>query len=84
MRVVCTRILWPILRTPGHRVVVDLLWEPADLWQGIYLRPYVSTARRRCLTLYLCLLPCLPLRINLVLWQTWRTWEQLADESDDE
>jgi hypothetical protein len=36
---------------------VRLLWEPRDLWLGVYRDP---TKRRT----YICLLPCLPIVIE--------------------
>lgn len=36
---------------------VRVLWEPRDLWLGVYR----DTAKRR---LYICVLPCLPIVIE--------------------
>jgi hypothetical protein len=53
-----------LLHHATTRYALALLFEPRDLWIGIYWR----TGRegpRRTLTLYLCLLPCLPIRLSL-------------------
>lgn len=47
-------------------------WEPRDLWLGIYwdyTHWWEPAARRRVrrLTVYLCLVPCFPIRL------TWRS-----------
>jgi hypothetical protein len=44
------------------RCVAALLWEPRDLWVGVYLDPQAQGMR-----VYVCLLPCLPVRISW--WQ---------------
>lgn len=42
---------------------VEILWEPRDLWLGVYWnRPQ---NHERDLELYICLLPCLPIRVSL-------------------
>jgi hypothetical protein len=46
-------------------LTIELLVEPRDLWVGAYWR-LQSRRRDRRLRLYLCLLPCLPLRVTLV------------------
>lgn len=43
---------------------VALLWEPRDLWIGLYWTPR-HAGEGWWVDLYLCLLPCLPLRIKL-------------------
>ena len=43
------------------------LWEPRDLWVGIYWTPY-REATYPGLKLYLCLIPTLP--ICLEIWPT--------------
>lgn len=45
-----------------------LKFEPRDLWVGCYWRED-GCGVMRSLSLYFCLLPCLPLRIDL----DWRT-----------
>jgi hypothetical protein len=59
----------------GYRAV-DLLWEPRDLWIGVYwTREDVAGSMMadggarmwRFLHIYVCLLPTLPLKVTLCL-----------------
>ncbi len=43
-----------------HRLSAALVWEPRDLWCGIYWTP----GGYGHWFLYLCLLPCVPLRLH--------------------
>lgn len=43
---------------------LGLKFEPRDLWIGIYWRED-GWGVMRSLTLYFCLVPCLPLRVDL-------------------
>ena len=54
-------------RTFG-KLGASLLWEPRDLWLGVYWD--VAVARdsgERSLLVYLCAVPCLPLRLRIEL-----------------
>lgn len=49
---------------------VRILWEPRDLWIGVYWdRPRPLDMgygfMLRCLHIYVCLVPCLPVKITL-------------------
>ena len=46
-------------RTPLHSFSACTIWEPRDLWIGLY---WVKESEG--LILFLCLLPCLPLRLH--------------------
>jgi hypothetical protein len=51
----------------GTRWAVQLLWEPRDLWVGVFWqRPYYE-GLARSFTAYLCLLPMLPLRVTYTI-----------------
>jgi hypothetical protein len=39
-----------------------VLWEPRDLWIGVFIRPDGWGVIREW-TIYVCLLPCLPIRM---------------------
>lgn len=41
-------------------------FEPRDLWIGLYWKP-----QDRCVTFYLCLIPCLP-----IIWSVWKKEEK--------
>ena len=49
-----------------NRYAVAWLFEPHDLWLGAYWR-LGREGPHRVLTVYVCLLPCLPLRLGLVI-----------------
>lgn len=46
----------------GHsnKLSIKLLWDPRDLWLGVYWTKPSAYA----LAVYVCLLPCLPIRIH--------------------
>lgn len=50
-------------RPPRRNFVIRWLWEPRDMWIGIFWnRVYDGPApQQRYLFVYVCLLPCLPL-----------------------
>ena len=57
---------------------VSIKWVPRDLWVGIYIGeataiPYARYER----TVYVCLLPCLPICLT---WQGTRTWREPTDD----
>lgn len=56
------------------RVDVRVLWEPRDLWVGLYWKTVpVQTddgPKTLAVVFYLCVLPCVPIRV------TW--WKQVA------
>jgi hypothetical protein len=41
-----------------------LLWEPRDLWVGVYVKAPYWEMGRRVYTVYLCLVPCVPLMVS--------------------
>jgi hypothetical protein len=42
----------------------QIIWEPRDLWIGVYWdRPDIQW--RHCLDVYICVLPCLPLKLSM-------------------
>lgn len=45
------------------RVHASLLFEPRDLWVGVYWDTYWETGRKK-LTVYLTVVPMLPIRIT--------------------
>ncbi len=45
----------------SSKLSIKLLWEPRDLWLGVYWTRDSDSA-----TVYICLLPCLPIRIKRV------------------
>lgn len=64
-RLVLTRVYWN-WGTPGDgkgvscKVSVSLCWKWQDLWIGLCLKPELWG-----FIAYLCLLPCLPIRVHL-------------------
>lgn len=48
-------------------LVVGVLFEPRDLWIGVYHTGFIdgSGRSRWCRTFYVCLIPMLPLKIDL-------------------
>lgn len=46
-------------RTPLHSLSACTVWEPRDLWVGVY---WVKESNG--LILFVCALPCLPLRLH--------------------
>jgi hypothetical protein len=41
-------------------VNISLLWEPRDMWVGLYWQRICGHT-----LLYICLIPCLPIRIDI-------------------
>lgn len=75
------------------KVWVSLLFEPRDLWVGVYWkRPDVAWAH--ALDVYVCAVPCLPLLVQLRLgtrhqvrceaWRAWRAWRRDEDQWDED
>lgn len=46
----------------SRKLSVKLLWEPRDIWIGLYW----DWQSRSEWTAYLCVVPCLPIRIHLI------------------
>lgn len=68
-------------RLAGHRWMlrpwsVMLLWEPRDLWVGVYWTT-AEDARHRYLAVYVCVVPLLPVRF------TFRIGDALAPEGSE-
>lgn len=52
-------------RSPAF--TVSLLWEPRDLWVGVYwTRERKPGWRRSVIEVYVCVVPCLPLKLRLL------------------
>lgn len=65
-RICLTRIRWErgtVGDGKGYssKLSVSLIWEPRDIWIGLYWDTSVNAK-----VWYLCLLPCLPIRFKLV------------------
>lgn len=54
---------------PRREVQVRWLFEPRDLWVGVYW-DIGSKAMYSKLSVYICLLPMLPIRIEVWPWRT--------------
>jgi hypothetical protein len=50
------------LLKPKEKLSVKILWEPRDLWIGLYWTTNNEWATSRIF--FICLLPCLPIRIH--------------------
>jgi hypothetical protein len=47
---------------PDERFSLRLLWEPRDLWFGVFWnRAHAGGLRDRFLFVYVCVLPCVPI-----------------------
>lgn len=53
-----------LLHHAGSRWAVALLFEPRDVWVGVYWDPYDEYGYR-WVSLYVCLIPVFPIRIDL-------------------
>lgn len=42
-----------------------LLWQPRDVWVGVYWKPRSGTGWGRAVDVYVCVLPCLPIKLML-------------------
>jgi hypothetical protein len=47
-----------------------LLWEPRDMWVGVYWTRDEVAPGVPLLTVYVCVVPCLPIRLCAI----WRNW----------
>lgn len=50
----------PLWNSRGYKFRLAIIWEPRDLWIGVYWTP---TEEPPGLFIYLTLVPCLPLRL---------------------
>ncbi len=57
-----THIGEPRWSSRGYGVQVSLLWEPRDLWVGVFWDRIVEPDGIR---VFICLLPCLPIRLSI-------------------
>lgn len=56
VKVITSVVLWQKERL--NRLMIKLIWEPRDLWVGVYW-DHADGALR----LYICLIPCLPILV---------------------
>ena len=56
------RLLLGRERSPRHRLEVRWLWEPRDLWVGVFWNRVWTP--ERFLLVYVCLLPSLPICVS--------------------
>jgi hypothetical protein len=54
---------------PKRKIRVRLLWEPRDLWVGVYWTVDREATYPR-LRVYVCLLPTLPILVTIWPWRT--------------
>lgn len=47
-----------------NKVSAKIIWEPRDLWLGLYWDVTRLGASFQAIKLYLCIVPCLPLRVH--------------------
>jgi hypothetical protein len=52
-------------RRYGSRVWWCVLWEPRDAWIGVYWTRVKGTGWTRALDIYVCVLPFLPLKLQI-------------------
>lgn len=70
-RLCLTRIRWET-GTVGDgkgyssKLSISLMWEPRDMWVGLFWDKKVWTTSVPERTWYFCLIPCLPIRLKLV------------------
>lgn len=61
---------WRLIRIPSAirewGLSVSFLFEPRDVWVGLYWKsdPILDAPGVHDFTVYVCLLPCLPLRVH--------------------
>ena len=53
------------------RVSVLLLWEPRDLWVGVYWKGTYMEAGNKMLDVYVCVIPMLPILLGVTV-KPWR------------
>jgi hypothetical protein len=56
-----------LLHRAGEVWTVALLWEPRDMWVGLYWTHPVWEGPDRTATIYVCIVPMLPIRIGWVI-----------------
>ncbi len=50
---------------PRQRFTARLLWEPRDLWMGVFWnRVHAGGPADRFLFVYVCVIPCLPVALS--------------------
>lgn len=73
-RICLTRIRWESMKRcntgqfmqASHKLSISLCWKWEDLWIGAFWQgPKFAEAGDR-FTLWICLLPCLPIRLKLI------------------
>lgn len=75
-RICLTRVCWesikPMCHPPGvphqasHKLSVSLCWKWQDLWVGAFWQGAKFPEAGDRYTLWICLIPCLPIRIKLI------------------
>jgi len=46
-----------------HYCEAQFLFEPRDLWLGVYWKRWPKASWPKAIEFYICFLPCLPLRL---------------------
>lgn len=72
-RICLTRIRWESMkpmntheiRQASHKLSISLCWKWQDLWVGAFWKGPIYPGAGDRFTLWICLLPCLPIRIKL-------------------
>lgn len=55
-----------LLHKANHRMAVALLFEPRDLWFGVFWDTYWEGPRKE-LIVYVCILPMFPIRVSTTI-----------------
>jgi hypothetical protein len=53
-------------------MTIRLLFEPRDLWIGVYWKT-AWEGPDKTLTLFICIIPCLPIRLSFVVYSLLKT-----------
>jgi hypothetical protein len=64
---------WLMLTIRGLSMTIRILFEPRDLWVGVYWRTFME-AGNKMLQLYVCILPVFPIQITFPI-RKWAGWD---------